>query len=310
MPIARFVALPTRRRQALVAVSAVRSSQIQCRPLSTTVDESLVQWEIDHSCRVGTITLNSPESFNALTVEMGTAFHDRINRIRHDLTVGKQNVNAIVLMGAGEQAFSAGGNVAWLKSLRNNPIPENEELMLSFYRSFLCVRKLPVPVVAALQGPAVGAGCCLALACDLRVAAPKSKIFGFTFSSLGIHSGMGGSHLLQQVLGNTVVSNELLLTGKVVGGEDAYRLGLVNQVAEDPKDEARRLAEQVAKQNPMAIRSMIQTLRYQQDKGLEEALRLEAKAQAICYSRDDWGEGVDAAIEKREPFFDNFHKSD
>lgn len=268
-----------------------------------------MQWQIDHDNKVGSITLNSPKSFNALTVEMGKSFHDRINQIRHDLTKGKQNVNSIVLMGAGDQAFSAGGNVAWLKSLRNNTMPENEEAMLSFYKSFLCVRKLPVPVVAALQGPAVGAGCCLALACDMRIAAPKPRILGFTFSSLGIHSGMGGSHLVQQVLGNTPLSNELLLTGKVVGGEEAYKLGLVNRVAEDPKKEAFELALQVAKQNPMTIRTMIQTLRYQQDRGLDEALRMEAKAQAECYARADWGEGVDAAIEKREPAFNDYHNS-
>ena len=275
---------------------------------TTTDDDALVGWEVDETTKVGTITLQSPQSFNALTVEMGEAFYSTITQIRHDLTEGKQNVNSIVLMGAGDKAFSAGGNVAWLKSLRHNTIPENEELMLNFYKSFLCIRKVPVPVVAALQGPAVGAGCCLALACDLRVAAPKPQILGFTFSKLGIHSGMGGSHLLQQVLPQTALSNELLLTGKTIGGDEAHRLGLVNALSDNPKEEARRLAVEIAKQNPVAIRTMIATLRHQQDKGLDEALRMEAKAQAICYSRDDWGEGVDAAIEKREPIFDDFHK--
>jgi enoyl-CoA hydratase len=284
------------------------SSRQSIRGLSDSASESsLVGWEVDSASKVGTITLQSPQSFNALTVEMGAAFSRTVTQIRHDLTDGKQNVNAIVLQGAGEQAFSAGGNTAWLKSLHQNTIPENEELMLSFYQSFMCVRKLPVPVIVALQGPAIGAGCCLAMACDLRVAAPKPKILGFTFSRLGIHSGMGGSHLLQRLLGSTAKCNELLLTGKVIGGEEALRLGLVNEVAQNTKKEAFELAKQVASQNPMAIRTMIATLRYQQDKGLDEALRLEAKAQAICYSRDDWGEGVDAAIEKRDPVFDDYH---
>ena len=83
---------------------------------------------------------------------------------------------------------------------------------------------------------------------------------------------------------------------------------MVNRLSEeDPKVDAHLLAEEVANQNPMAIRTMIQTLRYQQDKGLDEALRMEAKNQAICYGRDDWGEGVVAAIEKREPVFDDYH---
>lgn len=272
-------------------------------------DDALVGWDVDESTKVGTITLQSPKSFNALTVEMADAFRTTISQIRHDLTDGKQNVNAIVLQGQGDKAFSAGGDVEWLKALRHNSILENETLMLNFYQSFLCIRKVPVPVVAALQGPAVGAGCCLALACDLRVAAAnKPAILGFTFSKLGIHSGMGGSYLMSQVLPQTTLSNELLLSGKTIGGEEAYRLGLVNAVSDNPKEEARRLAGEIAKQNPMAIRTMIETLRYQQDKGLDEALRMEAKAQAICYSRDDWGEGVDAAIEKRDPVFDDYHK--
>lgn len=296
-------------------LSALRKRQppplVQLRHLSSSSsgnDGSLVGWVVDDVTKVGTITLQSPESFNALTVEMAAAFHSTITQIRHDLTEGKQNVNAIVLTGSGDKAFSAGGNVDWLKSLRHNTIPENESLMRDFYQSFLCIRKVPVPVVAALQGPAVGAGCCLALACDLRVAAAnKPAILGFTFSRLGIHSGMGGSHLLQQVLPQTALSNELLLTGKTIGGEEAHRLGLVNAVSDDPKEEARRLAIDIAKQNPVAIRTMISTLRYQQDKGLDEALQLEARAQAVCYSRADWGEGVDAAIEKRDPVFDDFH---
>ena len=271
-------------------------------------NNSLVRWEVNPTTKVGTITLQSPESFNALTVEMGREFHALITQIRHDLTDGRHNVNAIVLQGAGDKAFSAGGNVTWLKSLRQNTIPENEELMLQFYKSFLCIRKVQVPVVAALQGPAVGAGCCLALACDLRVAAEHHpKILGFTFSKLGIHSGMGGSYLLQNALASRALSNEFLLTGKTISGEEAYRLGLVNRLSSNPKEEAHRLALEVAKQNPVAVRTMIQTLRHQQDKGLDEALCLEAKAQALCYSRDDWGEGVDAAIQKRDPVFDDYY---
>ena len=161
------------RRKSAPTIAAVRSF---------SSENDLVGWEIDEENKIGIITLQSAKSFNALTVEKGKQFFDTITHIRHELTDGKVNVNAIVLQGEGDQAFSAGGNIEWLKSLRHNSIPQNEELMLNFYKSFHSVRKLPVPVVAALQGPAVGAGCCLALACDLRVAAPRPRIFGFTFS--------------------------------------------------------------------------------------------------------------------------------
>jgi enoyl-CoA hydratase/carnithine racemase len=157
-----------------------------------------VGWEVDESARVGTITLQSPATYNALTVEMGGEFESLISHLCKDLrdvhsTSSSSNVNAIVLQGQGEGAFSAGGNLEWLHSLRHNSVHRNVDLMLQFYHFLLIVRTLPVPVIAALQGPAMGAGACLALACDLRVAAPnKRAILGFPFSKLGISTGMGG----------------------------------------------------------------------------------------------------------------------
>jgi enoyl-CoA hydratase/carnithine racemase len=276
---------------------------------SSISSEKLVGWSVNEETKVGTITLQAPETYNALTVEMGQDFAVLCREITHDLTTGQQDVHAIVLQGQGDDAFSAGGNFEWLKSLQHNSVHENADIMLQFYSSFLCVRRLPVPVIAAIQGPAIGAGACLALACDLRTAAPKRKILGFTFSSLGIHSGMGGSHLLQCALGGpSAIINEILLTGKVLSGDEALELGLVNRVAEDAKGAAYELASKIADQHPVAIRTMLQTIRQHQDDGLEQALQREALAQAICYNREDWGEGVDAISEKRDPVFDSYHK--
>lgn len=271
---------------------------------------SLVQWSVDEATKIGTLTLNSPKTYNALTVEMGEAFEQMIHNIRRELTSGSVHVNAIVLTGSGEDAFSAGGNVEWLRGLKDNPVYENADAMMSFYQSFLCIRQVPVPVVAAIQGPAIGAGACLAIACDLRVSSRIPRCLGFTFSRLGIHSGMGGSHLLMRALGGPSAKvNEILLTGKTLSGEEAFDLGLLNTLTDEPgqvKNEATRLAEKVAQQNPLSIRSMIQTLRTQQDEGLQAALQREAYAQALCYNRNDWGEGLDAAIEKRDPVFGNY----
>jgi enoyl-CoA hydratase len=144
----------------------------------------------------------------------------------------------------------------------------------------------------------------------LTLIPPSSLHQGFPFSRLGIHSGMGGSHLLMRAMGGPSAHiNEILLTGKVLSGEEAYRLGLVNRLAENGnvKEEAYKLALEVAKQNPLAVRSMVLTLRQQQDQGLEAALQKEAVAQAMCYNRDDWGEGLDAALEKRDPVFAPYH---
>jgi enoyl-CoA hydratase/carnithine racemase len=146
----------------------------------------------------------------------------------------------------------------WLRSLRHNSVHQNADLMLQFYHSFLCIRKVPVPVIAALQGPAIGAGAGLALACCMRTAADKPKILGFNFSTLGIHSGMGGSHLLEKALGGSAaIMNEILLTGMVLSGKECFDLKLVNRFSKDAKSDAFELAERIAKQHPVAVRTML-----------------------------------------------------
>lgn len=259
---------------------------------------------------IGTITLQSEGTLNALTVDMGKEFSNKVREISHDITTGKQKVDVVVLNGAGDTAFSAGGDLTWLRSLRNNTVYANADLMLQFYKSFLCIRSIPVPVICALHGPAMGAGAGLALACDLRTAsASHKKLLGLHFSRLGIHTGMGSSHYLPQVIaaGSGMV-NEILLMGRILSGEECYRLGLVNRISEDAKSAAMDMAVSIAiDPHPLAVRSLVQTLRQQQDVGLEQALQREAMAQAICYSRADWGEGVEAIAAKRSPSFDPYH---
>jgi enoyl-CoA hydratase len=127
-------------------------------------------------------------------------------------------------------------------------------------------QKIPVPVIAALTGPAMGAGACLALACDLRVACddPDRPILGFPFSKLGIPSGKGGLYLLQQSGLSTVQANEILMLGKSLTGPEAHDLGLVNRIVPKAqvKAEAKRLAEDIAKKHPVAIRSMIRSCKH------------------------------------------------
>ena len=268
-------------------------------------------WDANEETKIGTITLQSPRQYNALTLDMGNEFSALITQITRDLTLGCQNINAIVLQGMGDDAFSAGGNTDWLHSLKDNSVHANADLMIQLYHKFLCIRKVPVPVVAALHGPAIGAGAGLALACDLRTAAPKPNILGLNFTRLGIHSGMGCSHLLLRALGGgpSAIMNEILLTGKVLSGREAMDLGLVNRLRDDAKAAAYELAREITTaQHPVAVRTMLQTLRQRQDEGLERALQREAFAQAVCYSRGDWGEGVAAAVEKRDPVFDDYHK--
>lgn len=288
------------------------SSSISTSSESSSSSSSLVTWSADEVKKVGTITLQSPRTYNALTVEMGRDFERVITQIEKEL-YGNSNIQAIVVQGAGDEAFSAGGNLKWLLSLHEHSVHANVDAMVQFYNSFLCLRqKIPVPVIAALQGPAMGAGACLALACDLRVAASGNvRVLGFPFSKLGIPSGMGGLYLLQQQGGglSATKATEILLLGHTLTGEEANDLGLINRLvpSNEVKVAAHELAAEIATRHPVAVRSMIRTWRLGKDSGLAEALYRDAHAQAMCYNRNDWGRGLKAVAEKRDADFDSYH---
>ena len=313
---------------------------------STLHASSLVTFTHDPKEKIGYITLNSPFTYNALSVEMGHEFEALIHKLTlqlndhqqcHDNDLHKEvgdissndtndypyqeanikNTNVIILKGANHN-FSSGGDLSWLKSLRRNPVHINADKMYCFYKSFLSIRNLPVPTIAHVEGYAIGAGACLALATDLRIMHEKAKI-GFNFVKLGIHSGMGGSHLLANTIGESK-SKLALLTGQVFTAQQAFENGIAHDLIVENKqqnndndnDVVIDLAKKIASMHPLAIRSMVQTARMREDAmggvgGLDATMRKEAYAQALCYARDDWGEGLDAVIERRQPDFNNYH---
>lgn len=249
--------------------------------------------------RVAKITLNMPEKLNAMTLELAEAFGDVVARLRED----PSDFGAVVITGAG-RAFSAGGDLDWLRRRCSDTPSRNAQIMRDFYGMFLCVRRIPLPVIAAVNGPAIGAGLCFAMACDIRVVAKQAKL-GFTFVGLGLHPGMGATHLVASVAGYEV-AHRLLLSGELIGGSKAQELHLATQVAEDgasAQAEAMRLAGQIAAQAPVAVRATVLSLRQKQDQGLEAALLREADAQAHGYGTADCREGLAAVAEKRRPNF-------
>ena len=177
--------------------------------------------------------------------------------------------------------------------------------MLDFYSRFLLpLRSLPVPTVAAIHGPAVGAGMALALGCDVRIASAKARL-GFTFVGLGLHPGMGCTHFLPQIAGPEVAAR-LLLTGEKVTGAEARELRLVSEVAADAEaclESSVARAKQISLAGPLAVQTCTATLRGRGDAGLMAALQREASAQALCYATGDFAEGLRAITEKREPAF-------
>ena len=272
---------------------AFSSSSIATRRAFSS--SSIVTTEITDG--VATITLNAPERLNAMTVEMGEAFEAAVGELR-DLP--PTELRAAILTGAG-RAFSAGGDLDWLLERHRDSPTNNAKIMRDFYGRFLSLRTLEVPIVAAINGPAIGAGFAVACACDLRVAAPDAKV-GITFVGLGLPPGMGSTHWLPSIVGPQR-ANELILTGEVVDGAEAARRGLVLCVAEDPVVEATALAATIAAKAPLAVRAAVRAARLVQEEGLEAALRREADSQAAAYGSADLAEGVAALKERRAPAF-------
>lgn len=247
---------------------------------------------------------SSSSCYNPLTMEMSVALAHACRHPPND-----NYLDAVIVTGVdGSSAFSAGGHYEWLLSLRDQPVHVNVDTMLEFYRNVLTVRELPCPVLAALNGPAVGAGAGLALACDLRLAArTTTRLLGLTFTKLGVHTGIGAAHFLSSHAVGSGVINEILLGGQTLSAEKCYALGLVNRLVPTPR-EVRSGAldycrDLLTHTHPVAVRTLIRTLRARQDVGLEEALQRDAYAQAVCYARRDWGEGVTAARDKRPAVF-------
>ena len=254
--------------------------------------------------RVAIITLNDPKRLNALNADMGDEFVNIIKELSEG--VESDNLGAVVLTGTG-RAFSAGGDLGFLQDRSNDTPSRNAVIMRRFYERFLYVRKLPVPVVAAINGPAIGAGLALACACDVRIASKDAKM-GITFVGLGLHPGMGSTHFLPRLIGNQMAS-QLMLTGQVIDGVEAHRIGLVSEIKETSEECVKRaieLAQQMSTAAPLAVRTCVRTLRLTQDEGLERSLWREADAQAQVWNSADMTEGLAGLVEKRKPTFQDY----
>jgi len=179
----------------------------------------------------------------------------------------------------------------------------NQRFMREFYGLFLSVRDLPCPSVAAVHGAAIGAGLCVALACDLRVAARDAKL-GLNFARLGIHPGMGATWTLPRLVGPARAA-ELLFTGRTLEGAEAERIGLVNRAvaADEVRGAALDLAREIAAAAPRAVRAAKRSLAGSAAASLAGQLEVEAAAQALDYETHDLREGLDAARERRRPRF-------
>jgi len=231
---------------------------------------------------------------NALTEDMGDALHTVIDNVSDE-------VRAIIITGSG-RSFSAGGDLDWLMTRHHDTKENNQSIMLQFYKRFLKLRELQIPIIAAINGPAIGAGLCLAVGgCDLRVASTKATM-GFTFNRLGLHPGMAALHFAPLLMGPAFAA-DLLITGRVIKAQEALQMGLVNKVADNAMDESLKFAKEICMAAPLSVKTTVKALRLRQEAtglGLEESMKLDAHSQAITYNTKDFAEGL-AALKQRRP---------
>lgn len=249
-----------------------------------------------------TLTLNDPETRNAISdapmIEALLAAIDAANR--------DPNARVVILTGAG-RVFSSGGNIKKMGDAGglNDPLPARTRLNYrhGIQRLPLAFEALEIPVIAAVNGPAIGAGCDLTLMCDLRIAAESAK-FAESFVKLGIVPGDGGAWLLPRVVGFSKAC-EMALTGDAVDAGEALRIGLVSQVVADDAlaDAARALARRIAANPAHAVRMTKRLLREAATQRLEQILELSAAFQALSHATADHREAVAAMLARRPPAF-------
>ena len=251
------------------------------------------------SNNVATLTLNRPERLNALGGTLREDIYDGLMTAHND-----ESVRVIVITGAG-RGFCSGGDVKAMNERNKEKAGSALEDKIDPLRDqiVLALRDTPKPVIAAVNGPAAGAGMNLALACDIRIAS-SAAIFGETFVKRGLHVDWGGTYFLPRLVGMARAC-EMIFTGETVDAETALEYGIVSQVVspDDLMDTVGDLAGKIAAGPPIAIRLAKRAMYKSLDSDLRGALEFETYAQNICAQTKDSKEGISAFVEKRAPTF-------
>ena len=251
--------------------------------------------EIEVANRVLVATVNRPEKMNALNAEVLAGLDDAIQRARSDAEVG-----VMIVTGAGPKAFVAGADIAELATM--TPVTGREHARRG-QAVFSRLESLGKPVIAAINGFALGGGCELALACTLRIASENARL-GQPEVKLGILPGYGGSQRLARIVGEGRAM-EICLTGEPITAAEAHRIGLVNRVvpAGEALAAARELAAKMLANAPLALAFTMDAIHHGLDLPLEDGLELEATLFGVCASTQDMREGMAAFLEKRPANF-------
>jgi 2-(1,2-epoxy-1,2-dihydrophenyl)acetyl-CoA isomerase len=244
------------------------------------------------------LTMNRPDRLNALNNELPVALNEAVTRIATD-----RSVHVVILTGAG-RAFCAGGDLSVIGAGRaSGDTTELEPILRSGMNAILKIRTMPQPVIAAVNGPAAGAGMNIALACDIRVAVEEA-VFGQNFAKVGLFPDYGGTYFLPQLIGPGKAA-ELFYTGDMIDSKTAMQLGIVNHVYPADRFEAavESLAAKIATGPQMAIRAVKKRIFARERVALARALEKEVEQQLECFHSQDCQEGIKAFLEKRPPSF-------
>ncbi len=249
---------------------------------------------IEKRGRVAVLTINRPDKLNALNIPTRSDILAALDELERDA-----DVRVVVITGAGEKAFIAGADInefAGMSAVAQRSVMKGR-------RAFDAVEDFPKPVIAMINGFALGGGCELALACDIRIASSRAKL-GQPEIKLGIIPGGGGTQRLTRLIGEGKAM-ELMLTGDIIPADEAERLGLVNHVYAPEELEAKtmELANRIAEMSPVALAMAKQSVKNAARMNLREGLDSEVDLFALCFSSEDKEEGVRAFIEKRKAEF-------
>lgn len=257
------------------------------------MDEQNIRFETQGA--VGILTIDRPKSLNALSV----ATLSEILRCLRDIRRGG-SIRCLIVTGAGEKAFVAGADIAGMSGMS---AVEAKNFSRLGQRVTTAIEELPVPVIAAVNGFALGGGFELAMACDLIIASEKAR-FGQPEITLGIIPGFGGTQRLVRRVGPPR-ARELIFGGEMIDAETARQWGIVNKVVkpEELLAEARRFAEKLAAKPPIALEQAKQAIQLGTSVDLQSGLHFEADAFALTFSTEDQKEGMKAFLEKRPPSF-------
>jgi enoyl-CoA hydratase len=244
---------------------------------------------------IATITLNRPEALNAFSKEVIEEILQALEDVKSD-----ENIRVILLTGAGEKAFSAGADIKAMKGM--NALKARE---LSLMGEKLCnaLENLEKPVIAAINGYALGGGLEVAMACDIRIASENARM-GQTEINIGLIPGWGGTQRLPRLIGKTK-AKELIFTGKIIDAKTAEQLGIVNMVVPSDKfkETVQQFALELASKAPVALKVAKALINKGSEISLDAAIALEREGFGVVASTEDLQEGVSAFIEKRKPMF-------